>query len=372
MKSSAWFADSVEEAESRLRNSLNEGLNPSLAIVFACHTHDLEALGACFARHDVDVLGSGSSGEFLNEEVREGSIVAMLLEIDREAYRVRLFDGAGKTHEELGNGIGEWAGEAFPHPGMIVTVGGALADGDLIIKGIMETMGRQIPLFGGLAGNNQSVLETVVFDSSRVVPNGACALVLDTDVIELRGVAASGWMGIGTVKTVSKSEGNVVYEIDGEPVHSVYNKYLGVEDDLSVACEYPLLVMRDYDSYVVRAPLIINEDGSMVYSGSVPQGSKVRFSIPPGLEIVDYCMEQISKVIQPEYRPDAMVFFSCKARHNALGPLIENELIAIRDRWPAPMVGFFTFGEIGPHPNGQCDFHGTAIVPVLIREKPSV
>ena len=372
MKSSVWFADSVEEAESHLRNSLNEGFDPSLAIVFACHTHDLEALGACFARHDVDVLGSGSSGEILNVEVREGSIVAMLLEIDRNAYSVRLFDGASKTHEALGNGIAEWAGKAFPHPGIIVTVGGALADGDLIIKGIMETMGRQIPLFGGLAGNDQSVPETVVFDSSRVLPNGACALVFDTDVIELQGVTASGWIGIGTAKTVSKSKGNLVYEIDGEPVHSFYNKYLGVEDDLSAACEYPLLVMRDNDSYVVRAPMVINEDGSMAYSGSVPQGSKVRFSTPPGPEIVDYCMEQISKAIQPDYRPDVIVLFSCKARHHALGPIIENELIAIRERWPAPMVGFFTFGEIGPHPNGQCDFHGTAIVPVLIREKPAV
>ncbi|MEJ2716089.1 MAG: FIST N-terminal domain-containing protein [Deltaproteobacteria bacterium] len=372
MKSSAWFADSVEEAESRLRNSLNEGLDPSLAIVFACDAHDLEALGACFARYNIVVFGSGSSGEILNEEFREGSIVVMLWEIDREAYRVRLFDGTGKTYDELGRRIAEWAGGAFPNPGIIVTVGGALADGDLIVKGIVETMGRQIPLFGGLAGNIRNTLETVVFDSSRIVPDGACALVLDTDVMEMRGVAASGWMGIGTVKTVSKSKGNVVYEIDSEPVHAVYNKYLGVEDDLTVAIEYPLLLLRGNDSYVVRAAWIINEDGSMVYSGSVPQGSKVRFSIPPGLEIVDYSIEQISKVIQPEYRPDAILLFSCKARHHALGPLIENELIAIRDRWPAPMVGFFTFGEIGPHPDGQCDFHGTAIVPVLIREKSAV
>jgi hypothetical protein len=251
----------------------------------------------------------------------------------------------------------------------MMVVGGFLADGDEIISGITQTMGRQIPLFGGLANNEQLVPETLVFDSSHVLSEGVCALVFNQAVIELRGVAASGWMGIGTTKTVTKSKGNLVYEIDNLPVMDIYKKYLGLEDDLLVAVEYPLLVMRDDESYVVRAAMAMNEDGSLAYSGSIQEGAKVRFSIPPGLEIVDYSIEQISKVVQPDSGPDAIVLFSCKLRHMTLGPLIENELSAIGELWNVPMVGFFTAGEIGPHPNGLCDFHGTAIVPVLIREK---
>jgi hypothetical protein len=369
MKSAVWLADSVEEVESRLQAILEDRFAPSLAIVFACNTHDLEALGSCFRKHDIDVFGSGSAGEILNEEVREGSIAVLLLDIDREAYRSNTFDGRDITYKELGKNIAEWGKPIFPDPAFMVVVGGALADGDRIINGVIEAMGRQVPLFGGLAGNDRSSREAVVFDSSHIISNGACVLVFNQDFVELRGVAASGWMGIGTTKTITKSEGNIVFEIDNEPVRDVYQKYLGVEDDLSIAAEYPLLVMRDNDSYVLRAAMILNEDGSMTFSGFVQQGAKVRFSIPPGLEIVEYSIDQISKVIQRDYRPDAIVLFSCGLRYRALGPLIENELSAIRDRWSAPMVGFLTYGEIGPHPNGICDFHGTAMVPVMIREK---
>lgn len=369
MKSVVWFADSVEEVESLLQSSLADGLSPSLAFVFASPVHDLAAVGSCFGKHDIDVFGSASGGGILNEEVREGSIAVLLLDIDRAAYRISMFDVADRAYYALGKRIAEWGKQIFPEPAYMVVVGGFLADGDEIVAGIIRTMGRQVPLFGGLAGNDQFVPETPIFDSSNVLSDGACALVFNQEVIELDGVAASGWMGIGTTKTITKSEGNLVYEIDNKPVLDIYHKYLGLKDDVLAAVEYPLLVMRDDGSFVLRAALAMNENGSIAYSGPIPEGAKVRFSIPPGLEIVDYSIEQISKVIQPDSNPDAIILFSCKARHLTLGPLIENELAAIRELWDVPVVGFFTGGEIGPHPTGICDFHGTAIVPVLIREK---
>ena len=372
MRSVAWLADSVEEVESRLQSSIADGIMPSLAIVFASPAHDLAAVGACFGRHNIDVFGSASGGGILNEEVREGSIAVLLLDIDREAYRIKMFDVTDRAYYELGKRIAEWGKPIFPEPAYMVVVGGFLADGDEIIAGIIQTMGREIPLFGGLAGNDQFVPETPIFDSSSVLSEGASALVFNQDLIEIRGVAASGWMGVGVTKTITKAKGNLVYEIDNEPALDSYKKYLGIEDDILAAIEYPLLVMRDDESFVFRAALAMNEDGSIAYGGSVPEGAKVRFSIPPGLEIVDYCIEQISKISQSDCAPDAIVLFSCKARHLTLGPLIENEMSAIRELWDVPIVGFFTGGEIGPHPTGICDFHGTAIVPVLIRDKQAL
>jgi hypothetical protein len=369
MKTDAWLADTIEEAESRLQSSLRDGLSPSLAIVFASITHDLEALGSCFGKHGIEVLGSGSAGEILNEEFREGSIAVLLLEVDREAFRINMFDGKDKTHNELSRSMAEWGKTAYPEPAYMVVISGFLTEGDEIIGGIIQTMGRQIPLFGGQAGNEVFSRETLVFDSTQVLSEGACVLVFNQAVIELQGVATSGWIGIGTTKTITKSQGNLVYEIDNQPAVDIYKQYLGLDDDVLVAAEYPLLLQRDDESYVVRAAWDMNDDGSIAYSGTVQEGAKVRFSMPPGLDIVDHSIDQISEILQRDSVPDAIVLFSCKARHLALGPLIERELSAIRELWNVPMVGFFTFGEIGPHPNGLCDFHGTAIVPVLIREK---
>ena len=107
----------------------------------------------------------------------------------------------------------------------------------------------------------------------------------------------------------------------------------------------------------------------MVYGGTMPEGSKVRFSMLPGFEIIDHAIEQMSGFHHQIPKSDAIVLFSCKARHMALGPMGEDEISAVRKLWGVPMVGFFTYGEIGPVPHGRCDFHNHTLVPVLINEK---
>jgi hypothetical protein len=373
MKPSVFSATSVQEVEAHLENASKEGPKPTLAIVFSAVAHDFKELGAIFAKHDIDVFGASSSGEILNDEVHEESIVAMLLDIGREVYSLGMFDGTDKSSWQVGQNIGEWARTVYDNPAFMVVSGGLHADGEHIVNGIISAMGRQVPLFGGLAGDDLKVQETFVFSASQVTSNGVAALVFDGNVIGLQGVAFSGWKAIGTSKTITRADGNIVYEIDHEPALDVYKKYLNWDDDSTVAptlgFEYPLAVNRDDGSSVLRGPMVINQDKSLVYAGSVPEGAKVRFCVAPGIEIVDHVIEQMSEFKGQTQKSDAMVLFSCKGRQLALGPMIEDEVAGVRKLWDVPLVGFFTYGEIGPVLHGGCDFHNETLVPVLIYEK---
>ncbi|MGO9570738.1 MAG: FIST signal transduction protein [Desulfomonilaceae bacterium] len=373
MKPRVFSTTSVDQIEPQIQVALNEGLKPTLAIVFSSIAHDLKEVGAVFAKHDIDVFGASTAGEISNDEVHEESIVAMLLDIGREVYRLEMFDGKDKSSGQVGQSIGEWAKTVYENPAFMVASGGILANGDHIIEGIISAMGHQVPLFGGLAGDDGSLQGTFVFSASQVTSNGVLALVFDGNVIGLQGVAFSGWKGIGTSKTVTKADGNIVYEIDGEPALDIYVKYLNFGDDpvvaVGLAVEYPLLLNRDDGSSVLRGVMAINEDKSIVYAGSVPEGAKVRFGMAPGIEIIDQAIEQMSEFNRQSPKPDAIVLFSCKARHLALGPMVQDEVSAISKLWEVPLVGFFTYGEIGPVLQGGCHFHNHTLVPVLIYEK---
>ena len=369
MKSKVFSVSSVEQMEPHLQDIRQEGLAPILAIVFSSVVHNLKELSAVFAKYDIDVFGASSSGEITNDEIHEESIVVMLLEISCDAYRVNVFDGEGKTSYQVGQNVAEWAKTVYHNPAFMVMAAGLRTDGEQIVKGIIYTMERQVPLFGGLAGDDLRFQETFVFSASEVIANGVVALIFDRNSIELQGIAASGWKGIGTPKTITKAEGNIVYKIDDEPALDVYNKYLNINGDLALAAEYPLLLIRDDGSFVLRASFVVNEDKSIVYGGTVPEGSKVRFSMPPGYEIIDHATEQMSEFNQQIPRSDAIVLFSCKARQIALGQMVEDEISAVHELWKVPLVGFFTYGEIGPVPQGQCDFHNHTLVPVVINEK---
>ena len=369
MKPTVFSVGSVDEIEVNLQGIRQNGLAPTLAIVFSSVVHNLEELRAVFGKHNIEVFGASTSGEITNDEVHEGSIAVMLLDINRDAYRLSAFDGEGKTSYQVGQSIAGWAKTIYDNPAFMVVSAGLRADGEQIVNGIIYTMERQVPLFGGLAGDDLKMQETFVFSTSQVIANGVLALIFDRNAIELRGVAASGWKGIGTPKTITKAEGNIVYRIDDEPTLDMYNKYLDIGDDPMLAAEYPLLLMRDDSSFVLRAAFVVNEDKSIVYAGTMPEGSRVRFSMPPGSEIIDHAIAQMSRFNQQVPTSDAIVLFSCKARHLALGPMVEDGISAIRRLWNVPLIGFFTYGEIGPVPQGRCDFHNYTLVPVLINEK---
>jgi hypothetical protein len=369
MKPTVFSVASIEQTEAHLQSVRKNSLTPTLAIVFSSVLHNLKELSAVFAKYDIDVFGASTSGEITNDEVHEGSIVVMLLEIRRDAYRLNLFDGEGKTSYQVGQSVADWAKTIYDDPAFMVMSAGLHADGEQIVNGIIHTMERQIPLFGGCAGTDPGFEETYVFSASQVIANGVAALIFDQNYIELKGIAASGWKGIGTPKTITKAEGNIVYRIDGEPVLDVYNKYLNIGDDHTLAFEYPLLLMRDDGSSVMRGLMLVNEDKSIVYGGTVPEGAKVKFSMPPGSEIIDYAIEKMSEFNRQAPEADAIVLFSCKGRHLALGPMVEEEVSAVHKLWNVPLVGFFTYGEIGPAPQGRCELHNHTLVPVLIHEK---
>ena len=369
MKSTVFSVTSVEAIDPLLESARKEGLAPSLAFVFSSLVHNLEELKDSFAKFNIEVFGASSSGEITNDEVHEESIAVMLLDINRDAFRINIFDGEGKSSSEVGQGVAEWAKPIYDNPAMMLMSAGLHADGQQIVQGVIDTMERQIPLFGCLAGDDLMFKETFVFNASQVITNGVVALIFDQSTIELHGLAASGWKGIGTPKTVTKAEGNIVHKIDDKPALDMYNEYLKIGDDPVLAGEYPLILIRDDGSVVLRAVMGVNEDKSIVYAGTVPEGSKVKFSMPPGSEIIDLAIEQMSEFNQQNPNSKALVLFSCKARHMALGPMVEDEISAIHKLWNVPLVGFFTYGEIGPVLNGGCDFHNHTLVPVLINEK---
>lgn len=369
MKPIAFSVSSIVALDARLEELNQQGLSYCLAIVFCSMAHDMQKLGQIFAKHDMDVFGASTMGEIFNDSAQTESIVVMLLDIDPDFFRLKAFDAEDESSRQTGQKVADWAKAAFENPAFMIVTASPSFDSESFIDGIITGMQRQVPLYGGRAGSDDYIDETYIFTSSRVLNEGAVVLIIDQNKFVVQGVAASGWKGVGTVKTVTKAEGNIVYEIDHEPTLDVFNKYLNIGDDPMLAAEYPLQLIREDGSTILRGFVSIHEDKSIRFIASMPEGSKVRFSMPPGFDIVEHAMAQITDFRSRTTEADAIVLFSCAARHMALGPMVEEEIKGIRKLWNVPMIGFFTFSEIGPLPQGRCEIHGYTLVPVILKKK---
>jgi len=371
MRTTVFTAETPRELEGKIHEVISGDLIPTLAIVFCSVAQPLEQIRDVFAQNQIAVFGSTSSGEITNTEFFEERMTVMLIDIPKDTFSVRLFDGKEKSSYRLGQEIASWVNDVYETPALLVLSAGLQADGEALVNGVIESIENDIPFFGGLAGDDLKMQGTYVFTETEIFDMGVLALAIDNSKVEVDGLAVSGWKGIGTIKTITKSDGNVVQMIDDQPALDVYSRYLNINfgDDHTLAAEYPLLVMRDDGSFVLRAAMLINPDKSMVYAGSVPQGSKVQFSVPPSNEIIEFALENLSRFKQNRSGADAVILFSCKGRHLALGPIIEDEIAAIYNLWGVPMTGFFTYGEIGPSGSGRCDFHNNTLTLVTLRER---
>lgn len=379
MKAKTLRGNTLKEIEIAFNEAIADGFTPTLAVTFISVAQDREAICKLLEKHHIDIFGSTTAGEFIDGDIGEESAAIMLLDLDHKYFKVVHLETGENQTIELAKSIGKLGLETFSNPAFIVASGGISTDGEMIVRGIEEAVGPKVTIFGGLAGDDFKMSGTYVFTNGNYSINGLVVIILDEDHVNVKGLATSGWEPVGTVRTITKSVGNVVYTIDDQPALDVVIKYMGVNKNLdewkdviiNVGSEFPMQLQREGAEPVIRAPLFANkEDRSLVCAGSVPQGSKVRFSLPPDDSVIEKVVGECESVKNDEMSSaDAMIMFSCKARHLSLGPMVSEEIDQVKNVWGAPMIGFFSYGEMGKATKGKHEFHNNTCSLVVLSEK---
>ena len=376
MKTLSFTVNSSEEIHAELDSRIKDGFSPDLAFVFASARQGIHKISKAFKNYDIHVVGSSSGGNILADRsekvIYEYSIVISLVELDENCYSYLSAEQGKLSDFEFGNKIGAWGSDKFENPHIIIVASGLGLNGQHLVEGIIDTAGHDITMFGGLAADDIRFEKSYVFSGQEVIENGAIALAFDPALIDIHGMAFSGWVGLGKDLTITSAESNIVYSIDNHPALEVYKKYLSVEDtDLpAIGVEYPLLIKRDDDTYALRAMMGVDRDKkALIFAGTVPQDSIVTFSSSPGFEVIDRTKEKINSFFETHPEADMILLFSCMARHLALGPVITEEISYPTDKWKLPVSGFFTYGEIGTNAGKQCDFFNQTYSLVILKEK---
>lgn len=387
MKSKSIKGKSLEDIQLALEHSMADQFKPSLAIVFLSIKQDLGAISKLLDEKDIQVFGATTAGEFIDGEIEEGSIVMLLMDMNPAYFQVEFLEIDPKTALEDSKKLGEVSKKLFQNPALIIASGGIYLDGDQIMEGILQGLEiahssalNEISIFGGMAGDDLLTERPTVFTNGKSKDNALVALIIDKDKIDVRGIATCGWEAIGTSKTVTKSEGNIVYTIDDKPALDMLTKYLGVElkkdgDQSVVAFQnswyYPLQLERENGDTVIRATRFADsEKRSLICTGSVPQGSKIKFSLPPDFDAIKTVVEECESIKDnAEQEADALIIFSCVSRYLSFGALMKEEIEQVQEVWKAPMAGFFTYGEFGKSKIGDNEFHNNACCAVALKEK---
>ena len=370
---------SVEEVKAALEQSMEDGFKPTLAICFISKSLDRTVITNLLDAAGISVFGCTTNGEFIDEETVKGSAAILLLDMNKDYFEIYFEEYPEKNYREVSKGIAQKAKAKFPLPAFLIGISNASADGEEILRGIEDVAGSDVNAFGGGAGDDYAFTETFVFTNGKDSGNAMVCIALDESKVEIKGIATCGWKPVGTEKIVTKSEGNHVYTVDNIPVLDLTAKYGGIENVtpennsllIEIAANFPLQLQREKGDPVMRPGLMVDwTDRSFYTSGSVPQGSKVRFSLPPDFDVMEKVIQGVENLKATEMpEADALVVFSCAGRILSLGPLMSQELEGIKNVWNVPMAGMFSNAELGRATGGDLEMHNLTTCTIALKEK---
>lgn len=369
---------STSDIQSELQQSLSDGFKPTLAICFISKAQDRKAICELLDKEGIAIFGCTTNGEFIDEETEKGSAAILLLDMKKENFQVFFEDYPNKNYREVARGIARKAKEKFSSPAFFIGTSGDATDGEEILHGLEDIAGMQVNAYGGAAGDDYTFVETFVFTNGKDSNAAMVCIALDETKVEIKGVATCGWKAVGTEKIVTKSEGNHVYTVDDIPVLDITAKYGGIEGVnpentnllIEIAANFPLQLQREKGDPVMRPGLVVDwNDHSFYTSGSVPQGSKIKFSLPPDWDVMEKVIKSVENLKETEMpEADALVVFSCAGRILSLGPLMSKELEGVKNVWNVPMAGMFSNAELGRATGGNLEMHNLTTCCVAMKE----
>jgi hypothetical protein len=172
-----------------------------------------------------------------------------------------------------------------------------------------------------------------------------------------------GWLDFGPERYITRSEGHVLYELDGKPALDLYKDYLGVLADglPGSGLLFPLSIRRAFSDHqaLVRTVLAVDEaQRSLTFAGDVPQGHVARLMRATNDGLIGSASAAVQQATRDIDRdaPALVISVSCVGRRLVLGERTEEEVEAIVEGAPlgAVHVGFYSYGEISPGLGADC------------------
>ena len=324
------------------------------------------------------IVGCSTSGEICQEEVYNNNIVCTGVWFEQTT--VEIASEPIDSMEDSFN-IGEKLAEKLDKEHLVhimVLSEGLNINGSELTKGINNKLRDRIPVTGGLAGDQANFEETVIVHNRAGEKNLVLAIGFYGEHLQVGYGSMGGWDSFGVDREITKSEGNILYELDGHPALELYKRYLGhhAADLPASALLFPLsLRLKNAETSLVRTVLSVNEtDGSMVFAGDLPQGEYVRLMKASADRLIEGASDaaEMSKTSLKNSNPDLAILISCVGRKLVLKQRVEEELEIIREAIgsDALMTGFYSYGEICPiKPFGQhCELHNQTMTITLLKE----
>jgi len=330
----------------------------------------------CRTFSGIPVIGCSTSGEVFGSEIKDDCLVGGILQFEWTTVHTATVAIPDPSQSfQVGQQL---ANDLLRHDlrGILVLSDGLQVNGSELIRGMNAVLPESVVITGGLAGDGDRFKQTWVIRNNVPIGGVVTAVGFYGDHIRLGHGSKGGWDYLGPERRVTRSEGNVLYELDGRPALELYKEYLGDRASglPATALLFPLALKQDGrdDDYLVRTILAVDETKqSMTFAGNIPQNSLVQLMRGNFDRLINGACEAAFLTKSDNPQNTLAIAITCVGRRLVLGERAEEEIEATLDAFPqgTQQIGFYSYGELSPHAKGRCELHNQTMTLTTISER---
>lgn len=309
------------------------------------------------------LIGCTTSGEINPNGVFDDSIQITAIQWEKTVQRVAQTKMSGmQSSFEAAAGLAKQL-KADTLRTVLVISDGLNVNGSELLKGFQSVLG-DVPIVGGLAGDGGAFVKTLQLYNDTISDNLVIAVGLYGSALITASGALGGWKPYGPPRTVTKSEKNVVFEMDGKPALPLYRMYIGEAFSKGLpgtGLKFPLAVIEEGKREVekIRTLLAIDtKNNSLTFAGNVEEGETVRLCQTNHDRLVDGAGAAANLVMDglsanKTNQTGLALCVSCVGRKGVMAELVGDEIKLVQQILgpQTSLTGFYSYGELAPRPN---------------------
>lgn len=332
------------------------------------------------------IIGCSTAGEIFESGVYDNSLSVAIIQFEHTGLKlVSAPVNAASESYQSGADIAQKLHEQETPCGIFVLSDGLHVNGSELIKGLNALSVPGVVITGGLAADGSAFKSTWLIEQGQIVDRRVLGLGFYGTQLEIGHGSRGGWHIFGPERLITSSDQHILYELDNKPALKLYKTYLGdMSAELPAAgLLYPLAIRNPAEpntGHLVRTILAVDENKqALIFAGDVPEGYYAQLMRANFDELIDSANEAGSSAYQlhsqdTTHEPLLTIAISCVGRRLLLGERIDEETEVAKAAFPQNTVqlGFYSYGELSPLTEGNCELHNQTMTITTFRERKTL
>ncbi|MCW8450604.1 FIST signal transduction protein [Legionella quinlivanii] len=318
------------------------------------------------------IIGCSTAGEIFGSRILDDSLAVAVVKFDKTPLRlctakVSKPSESYKAGELIANEL-----QSKDLRSIFVLSDGLTVNGTALVKGLNDNTKEGLIITGGLAADGSHFNNTWTLCNGEIIDNYVVAVGFYGNYIQVGHASKGGWDIFGPARRITRSEGNILYELDNQPALHLYKEYLGdrAAELPASGLLYPLAI-KDGNTknpvQLVRTILGVDEKTqSLIFAGDMPMGYQAQLMranfdrlITSANEAGELARNRLYGDDEAINSPVLAIAVSCVGRRLLLGERTEEETESTLEALPplTTQIGFYSYGELSPFNLGSCELH---------------